>query len=106
VKMVEDGRAPSVRRFFIARLSGGFEVERCKLARTDGDSSPISSSSSERSRVVDATEEVLFLRMVGIAAIEGGVCGTSTCSIGFMSGQAAVGSVASGLVVLEVFRVS
>lgn len=44
--MLEFDREPSPLRFFIARLSGGGLV-LCRLARTEGDSSPASNSSSD-----------------------------------------------------------
>lgn len=71
------------------------------LALTDGDSSP-GSKSSEWFVADDATEEVLFLRIVG--TLGGEVCGRDGSAIGLISGHAAVGFVANGLVVLDDLR--
>ena len=74
------------------------------LALTDGDSSP-GSRSSERFDLVEAIEELLFLRIIG--TLFGGVCGRSgSSSYGLISGHAAAGSVASGLVVRDDLRTS
>jgi hypothetical protein len=60
-----------LRRFFIAKFKGGLD-RWCKLARTDGDSSP-GSICSEMSVADDATDEVLFFRIIGKSLV--GVCG-------------------------------
>ena len=53
---------------------------------------------------MEAIEEVLFLLIIG--TLFGGVCGRSISRAGIISGHAAVGSVASGLVVRDPRRTS